>query len=299
MKKQLIAIGAVAAIAVTMTGALTACGGNDKPNDGSYIFKAVEREAGSGTRDAFNELVAKGGKSIKAALEEGAQTAQYVSRSNSTAAVIEAVAQKFDTIGYISLGSYAKNTDKVDAVKVEGVEATAANVLNGTYSLARPFNLLYTSYDALSDVAKNFIGFVESTEGQAIIAEEGYICSPDLQVNDYEPYGGSGSLKFSGSTSIAPLVKVLVEEYKKVNPNVTVEVGEGGSGQGVSDAMSGAVDFGMASRGLKASEATSLTARKIADDGIAVVVKKGSKCTAVTFEQLYDLYLNGTAIETK
>lgn len=297
MKKKLVAIGLAAAVMAVGVGALAGCG---ETADGSVINKAIIREAGSGTRSAFEELV-KGsdGTTIAKALEGGKTFAACVSESSATSAVISKVSGRYDTLGYISMGSLAANKDAVEAVSLNGVAATTANVVNGTYTLSRPFNIVYKSYDGLNDLAKNFIDFIESEQIQTVIEEKGYIKVEGLTVKNYTPYAGTlNKLKIDGSTSVQPLMNVIAEEFEKLNSGVTVEVEGGGSGAGIADASGGTVDIGMSSRNLKATE-TGLESRKIADDGIAVIVKKGSKCTNVTSAQLYDLYLNGTAIETK
>ena len=73
-------------------------------------------------------------------------------------------------IGYISLGVL---DDSVKAVKVDGIEATAENVLDGSYTLARPFNVVTGAN--VSEVAQDFMNFIMSDEGQAVVTEEGYV----------------------------------------------------------------------------------------------------------------------------
>jgi len=121
----------------------------------------VNREEGSGTRGAFDELVLKGEKFSEKAIIQ-----------NSTGAVREAVSQDINAIGYISLGGM-NNT--VKAVKVEGVEATVANVKAKTYKISRPFNYLINETQAPSAVAQAFIDWVLSDEGQKVVSENGYI----------------------------------------------------------------------------------------------------------------------------
>lgn len=270
----------------------------------SNITSAIEREAGSGTRTAFLELVENSeGKTLDEALEEGAQLSTVVSGQKGTDAVITAVAQRYDTIGYISLGSYLANTDSVQALMVNGVVANTENILGGTYKLARPFNLAYKQsvYDS-NDLVRNLIQFIESEKGQEIIEENGYICDPNLEIQTYEPYNGSEtSLTINGSTSVGPLMVKLVEAFVEENTGKltanSISIQQTGSGDGITAATEGRADIGMSSRALKDEEKESLVEHKIADDGIAVIVKAGSTMENVTFDQLYNLYLNGTAIE--
>ncbi len=133
------------------------------------ITSAISREDGSGTRDAFDSLIknADGDE-----LGEITKFSSVVSTSQGTGDVKTAVAGNTSTLGYISLGSVDST---IKAIKFEGVDATAANVKNGTYKLSRPFNIVYTSEDDLSDEAKAFIEFIMSAEGQAIVTEDGYV----------------------------------------------------------------------------------------------------------------------------
>ena len=133
------------------------------------LSAAISREDGSGTRDAFDSLIKSADGAELADLEK---FADCVSEETGTGAVKTQVSGNAAVLGYISLGS-VDNTIKT--LKFEGVEATAENVKSGDYKLSRPFNIVYTSEDALSDKAKAFIDFIMSAEGQAIVEEEGYV----------------------------------------------------------------------------------------------------------------------------
>ncbi|MGN0807054.1 MAG: substrate-binding domain-containing protein [Candidatus Coproplasma sp.] len=294
-KMKKIALGAVAMCMAASVCAFAAVGCSNNNNDAnSSITKAVSRESGSGTRGAFEELVKTADGDLK-----GVEYAACVSTSNSTDAVGSAVAQRYDTLGYMSMGSVSKYTS-IQAVSLEGVEPTTENVANGTYKLARPFNIIYkqSSYDN-NDLIQNFICFIESQTGQSIISSNGYVTVPDLTVQNYTAYSGTKTtLSIGGSSSVTPLMNKLADEYKEVNPNITVSVNQSDSGTGITQAQSDETGnyIGMASRDLKSTE-TGVVSRKIAVDGIAVVVKSGSWLSNVTLEQLYNLYKNGTAIE--
>lgn len=297
MKK--LALGAVAmCMAVGVCGfAVAGCGSS--PTADSDITKAVGRESSSGTRGAFDELISNGTTSLEDAIADSGY-ASCVSESNTTANVVASVAQRYDTLGYISLGSVAANEEKITAVNFNGVEATTANVSNGTYTLSRPFHFVYqqSKYEA-NDLAQNFISYVESSAGQAIISDNGYITLPDLTVQSYTAYTGTKtSLTISGSTSVQPLMNKLVAAYTKLNSGITITVDGDGSGSGIKAAIADTIDLGISSRNLKDSEtAQGVVSHQIANDGIAIIVKKGSWLTNVTSTQLYNLYANGTAIE--
>lgn len=132
------------------------------------ITKAVMRESASGTRSAFLELIVKDGVAMEDAYAEQLAFADCVQEANSTDLAISNVAGDTATLGFISLGSVAANASQIKALAVDGVEATLENVANGSYAIARPFNLIYQE-DKLSDLAKDFLAFIDSAEGQAII----------------------------------------------------------------------------------------------------------------------------------
>ena len=132
-------------------------------SDGGDIV-VVSRESGSGTRDGFEDVVG---------IESLCQDEGFT-QHGSTGEVRDLIKGNTagDTIGYISLGSVDTT---VKAVQYNGVDANETNILNGTYGLQRPFVICYQSEAELSDLAKEFIDFIMSAEGQAILEEEGYI----------------------------------------------------------------------------------------------------------------------------
>lgn len=135
------------------------------------IVAAISREEGSGTRDAFGELIKnEAGDKLSAV----AQFASCVSVQNATGTVKSVIAANnvANTIGYISMGSL-DNT--VKALKVNGAEATVDNIKSGVYSLSRPFNVVYNTTNGLSEEAKDFLDFILSEEGQGIVDSEGYV----------------------------------------------------------------------------------------------------------------------------
>lgn len=263
---------------------LTGCG-NDG-NDGSEIsadsdITVIAREEGSGTRSAFVELMGVVDADDK---DITVSTAEITS---STSVMLTTVKDNVAAIGYVSLGSLS---DDVKAVKVDGVEATAENVKNGSYKVSRPFNIAYKE-DKLSDLAKDFISYIMSNEGQAIIEEEGYIAEGATE--SYTASNLEGKVVLAGSTSVAPVMEKLAEEYMKLNSGVTIEIQQSGSSAGMTSTIEDACDIGMASRDVKDSEiAEGLTATKIAVDGIAVIVnKENTFADDLTSEQIKGIYL--------
>lgn len=106
--------------------------------------------------------------------------------------------------------------------------------------------------------------------------------------------GLSGELNISGSTSVRPLMLLLADAFETQNPDVSINVGGGGSGVGISDAKDGKVDFGMAS---KAVNDSALTTVQIAIDGIALIVNSECTVTEVTKDEVYSLYVDHTPIQ--
>ena len=279
--KKFAAIFMCAALAV---GALSGCSSNENSStaDNSTAgnpISVVTREDGSGTRGAFVELFGIEDADGNDAITQSAEI------SNSTSVVMTTVAGNPDAIGYISLGSL-DNT--VKALEIDGVAATVDNINNGTYKVYRPFNI--ATKEGLSETAQDFVNFIMSEQGQAIVAEEGYI---SVESNgSYTPSGKTGTVTVSGSSSVTPVMQVLKEEYETLNPDVTIELQQSDSTTGVNDAIAGTSDIGMASRALKDSELEQgVVGTVIANDGIAVIVNNESTVTGLTSEQVKGIYM--------
>lgn len=253
----------------------------DSKEAADYEFTVVSREDGSGTRGAFIELV---GLEEEVDGEKEDMTTQAAVVQNSTNGVMQTVAGDEAAIGYISLGSL---NDIVKAVKVEGVEATEENIASGQYKISRPFNLAYKEAE-LSDLAKDFLKFVISEDAQALTLEEGYVPLKDTE--KYEASGAKGTLTVAGSTSVTPLMEKMVEKYKELNPDASIEIQSTGSSAGIEAVIDGAADIAMASRELKDEEKDKLAVEVIATDGIAVIVNKDSKLEDLTIDQLKQIF---------
>ncbi len=284
-------VAALIAATVLCVGSFAACGsdnaasGDDAAATGAAgDITIVSREDGSGTRGAFVELFG-----IEQKDESGEKvdlTTTDAKITNSTSVMMTTVAGDVNAIGYISLGSL---DDSVTAVTIDGVEATAENVANGTYKIARPFNIA-TKGDDLSEAAQDFVNYIMSKEGQAIITDNGYISAGEGEA--FTSNGASGDVVIAGSSSVTPVMEKLVEAFGAVNANVKIEVQESDSTTGMQSAIDGLCDIGMASRELKDSETSAgLKATVIAQDGIAVIVNNESGITAMTTEQVMNIYL--------
>ena len=270
------------ALVIMMIGtAFAGCGANKEEITENTEITVISREEGSGTRSAFVELIGivdKDDRDITVGSSE---------ITSSTSVMITTVKDNVAAIGYISLGSMSED---VKAVKVDGVEATGENIKNGSYKVSRAFNIAYKE-DKLSDVAKDFISYIDSIEGQQIISNNGYI-SVDINEN-YIVSNIEGKVVIAGSTSVAPVMEKLAEEYMKKNKNVIIEIQQSGSSAGMTSVIEDACDIGMASRDVKASELEKgLTAKTIAVDGIAIIVNKDNVFVdGLTSEQIKGIYL--------
>lgn len=292
MKKFIAVLAAASMVAAMAAGcgsnedtsansdAATEEGGESGSWDAANMITAVTREEGSGTRGAFTELFGVVDEEDNDMITLDAQT------TNSTSVMMTTVSENEYAIGYISLGSL--DDSLVKAVKIDGVDATAENIENGTYKVSRPFNVAVKP-DSDNAVAKDFMAFIMSTEGQAVVADEGYI--PVAEVEAYAGEAPEGSCVVGGSSSVSPLMEKLIEAYAEVNPNASIELQTSDSTTGMTSAIEGSYDIGMASRELKDEEAAELEGTVIATDGIAVIVNKNNPTDDLTSDQVKNIYL--------
>ena len=273
MKKKVLAIVTAALIGTTAFAATASAA--------SGTIDVISREDGSGTRGAFIELF---GIEEKQGDEKVDMTTEEANITNSTSVMMSTVAQDEYAIGYISLGSL---DDSVKAVKIDGSEATAENIKNGSYKISRPFNI--ATKEDLSDAAQDFEDFILSTEGQKVVEDNKYIPLDD--VSDYKSNGASGKVVVAGSSSVSPVMEKLKEAYQAVNSDVEVEIQTSDSTTGMQNAIDGVCDIGMASRELKDSEKEAgLTPTVIAMDGIAVVVNNDNPTDELSSDQVKSIF---------
>lgn len=272
-KTAVLALAAVMTAGMGMTAMAAA--------EGDIVI--CSREDGSGTRGAFIELF--GVEEKDADGNKMDNTTEAAKITNSTSVMLSTVEGDVNAIGYISLGSL---NDSVTALKIDGAEATAEAIVSGDYKVVRPFNIATTA--EVSDAAAEFIDYILSTEGQAVVAENGYIA-----LTDTEAFAGGeaeGKVVVAGSSSVTPVMEKLAEAYGSVNDKVEIEVQQSDSTTGMTSAIDGLCDIGMASRELKDSELEAgLTSTVIAQDGIAVIVNNESGVTELTSEQVKGIYV--------
>ena len=273
--KKLAVILMVSAVILSLSFASGASETNSKIN-------VISREEGSGTRGAFVELTGVEEKIDGVKVDQTTLDAEIAS---STSVVITTVEGDKNAIGYISLGSLS---DKVKAIEVDGVYPTTESVKSGEYKISRPFVM---AYKTLSETAEDFLKFVMSSNGQDIVAKKGYIRVDDSNKYTYESSKKSGSVTISGSSSVYPVMEVLVEAYMTLNPDVKVTLMQSDSTTGINDAISGKSDIGLSSRNLKASELEKgLEFKVMAMDGIAVIVNNENAVKGLSSETIRDIY---------
>lgn len=250
--------------------------------DAASEITVVSREEGSGTRGAFVELL--GVEKKDADGNKVDYTTEEAIITNNTNVMMTTVAGNEAAIGYSSMGSL---NETVKALRVNGVEATVANIQSGDYAVARPFNI--ATMGDVSEVAADFIAYILSAEGQQVVADNGYIA-----LESAEAYAGSqvsGKIIVAGSSSVTPVMEKLKEAYAAVNPNAEIEVQQSDSSTGMQSAIDGVCHIGMASRALKDSELEAgLTGITIAQDGIAVIVNNANPVDSMTVEEIQQIF---------
>jgi phosphate transport system substrate-binding protein len=243
----------------------------------------VSREDGSGTRGAFIELL---GIEVRGA--DGSRrdmTTKEAVIANKTDVMLTAVAGDPHAIGYVSMGSL---NGRVKALSIEGAAATTANVKSGAYPIARPFIVATKKDGAISAAAKDFMTFLLSREGQEVVTN-GYIAI-DESAPAFFGARPSGKVTVAGSSSVTPIMEKLKEAYAKRNPNAEIEIQMSDSTAGMTAAINGVCEIGMASRELKASEAEHLSGVPIALDGIAVVVNTANPVSDMSREGVRGIF---------
>jgi len=288
---------AAVAMSVMCMGTMVACGSSGSASNDSKTGSAgsssksqtitvVSREDGSGTRGAFIELF--GIEEKDASGKKVDNTTDDATITNSTEVMMTTVAGDEAAIGYTSLGAL---NSSIKALKVDGAEATAANVKSGTYKISRPFNI--ATKGTVSEVTQDFINYILSEDGQKIVESNGYISQGNSGV--FTSNGASGKIVVAGSSSVTPVMQKMLEAYQKVNTGAKIELQENDSTTGMTAAIDGTCDIGMASRELKDSEKSAgLTNQVIALDGIAVIVNNKNSASNITSEQVKAIFTGET-----
>lgn len=281
MKKILCTLMGITVIAGCLMGC-NANSGSEGTSDKGKEITVISREDGSGTRGAFIELFG-----VEEKDDSGNKTDKTTSEAiiaNKTDVMLTNVSGDENAIGYVSLGSL---NDTVKAVKIDGVEASIGNINNGSYKISRPFNIATKS--EISEVAKDFMNYILSSEGQAVVEQNKYIKVSD-SAKSYSGNKPKGKIVVAGSSSVTPVMEKLKEAYLSINTNAEIEIQQSDSGTGITAAINGTCDIGMASRELKESELKALKSTKIAIDGIAVIENKKNTIDSLTKDQVKSIF---------
>lgn len=241
-------------------------------------ISVISREEGSGTRSAFVSLLG-----IETSGEDLTTLTSEI--ANSTSVVITTVENNKNAIGYISLGSLS---DRVKALEIDSVLPTIESVKSGEYKVARPFIVATKNPSSLT---LDFLSFVMSEDGQSLIEKKGYIKSSDSSTSYNSSYL-KGELMIAGSSSVYPVMEVLVEAYMALNKDVKITLLQSDSTTGLNDLDGNKVDIALSSRELKEAEINKgLVPTVIAQDGIAVIVNKDNEVSSLSSTTVRDIYL--------
>lgn len=283
MMKKIVGI----TLALVMALGLAACGGSEAGQGTEpSMISLVSREEGSGTRGAFIELT--GIEEKDASGNKVDRTSDMAEISNSTSVVLATVMGNKRAIGYISLGSL---NDDVKALAIDGAEATVGNIKSGAYSIARPFHL--ATKGEVSAATADFLAFVLSAEGQAVVEASGYISAAEGAA--YQASGAPGKVLIAGSSSVTPVMEKVKEAYVALNPSADIQIQQSDSTTGMTSAIEGICDIGMASRNLKDSELEAgLEPLVVAIDGIAVIVNRENPVGAMSLEEVKSVFIGET-----
>lgn len=289
MKTSKKVIFVMIALVIALTAVLAACGGEKD-------IAVIARTSGSGTRDAFESIVkSEDGTALKdAGLMKGAL------EQDKTSTVISLVSSTETGIGYVSLGSV---DDSVKVLKVEGVEATAENVLSGDYKMQRPFVIMTSKAmgENLTAATRDFLAFLRSTQAQDIVEEEGYVRQDEGATEYTAPASAvSGTVSISGSTSVDPLMDKLIGKYKEIGGASVAGVEISKNCQGTSHGISAVKAdktgnvIGLGSSAVKEADEAEIAHFEIALDAIAVIVNPENTLEDITIAQLFDIYTGKT-----
>lgn len=285
----------------------TACNGDKEKN-----ITVIVREASSGTREAFDKVVTDGnGNYLNMKDSEGKtvlNTTSSAIQQTSTGTVLSAVANDKYAIGYISLGSV---NDSVSVVKVGGVTPSNATVLDGTYSIQRPFVVMTKAGVELTDRAEDFMNYLYSSAAKAHAEKAGCIFLEDetkranegaaaIAVKDYSPLDNlpaGDKIIVRGSTSMEKFINEAAKGYAALyneSAESVFSIELNGSSEGkskVKEDTTGNV-IGLSSAAVKDDAINSFN---VCLDAVAVIVNKANTdITDLTLAQLYDIFSGKT-----
>ena len=276
-------------VVIAMILLIVGCGSstNERTTDDSSGISGqiatITREEGSGTRGAFVEIV-------DVTVDGNDNITMEAVVAPGTSVMMTNVAENPQAIGYASTGVALQDT-RVRVLSIDGVMPTMENMLNGTYAIQRPFIIGYITDEGLTPLAQDFVDFIFSAQGQAVVAERGYVPFIPEGAPEYTPSGLTGVIVVNGSSSVYSLMQHLSTAYRELNSDVTIDVHGAGTGHGITAARDGLADIAMSSRDFRESELEFLSPLTIAIDGIAVIVHPSNDIDGLTIDQVRNIFL--------
>ncbi len=253
---------------------LSAC---SKGFDERQSIHLISREAGSGTRSTFVKtfsLIDENGYDI---------TRADADINDSTGVMLANVASDVSAIGYASIAALS---DRVKALSVDGISPTAENVVSGKYTASRA--LLVVVRPNISKEAYDFISYILSSQGQTVINAAGYMASQPQ--GDYQKSDLRGRVTVAGSSSVAPVIERIAEEYESVS-GIEIELQQSDSSSGIRSLSEGVCDIGLSSRDLTDDELSlGLVPYEIAYDALAVIVNPKNTLTDLSSSQVNAIF---------
>lgn len=280
-KKTAFLLMAVLMIGCSGCGNREAFQTQEKNGDASKLgeIAVCVREDGSGTREEFENYL--GITTIENGIDiyEDAEYAQIIESSE---AVIESVEDNASAIGYVSVGQISA---QVKPLSIDGMVCSKESIEAGAYPLMRSFYLAWSGN--MSDLQTDFLRYVKGA-GQEIVGEK-YI-AVSKATSFLSDRNAKGTLTMGGSSSVAPLLQELAENYQKINPEAEIVIEVSDSTQGLTDMLQGKYDFAIVSRELKDYEKELAEYEEIAKDGIAVIVNIENPINTMTKEEIQKVY---------
>ncbi|MGL4524135.1 MAG: substrate-binding domain-containing protein [Spirochaetia bacterium] len=252
----------------------------------------VSREASSGTRGAFDEIVGvsvKNGDDIQNNLFKEA----LIVGSNDSAVLT--VSKNPQGIGYASPVGLGES---VKILEIDGILPTMENIVTQKYPIYRPFGFVHTQKSLDNPLVKDFLSFVFSQQGQQIIMDNGYVPAANAiaSLPNYNPAPDTtGKIVLSGSTSVQKIIQKLQEAYQLLQPGVQMEIQFSGSVSGIKDVTAGKVDLGMTSRDLREEEKVALGNNNPLSifnyDAVAIIVNAENPLNALSMQEVEQIFI--------
>lgn len=242
-------------------------------------INAITRESASGTRASFVQIFDITKQINNKKLDN---INPKIAITNSSGVMLTSVMNDINAIGYVSYGSL---NNKIKALNIDNITINYENIKNKNYQISRNFNLIYKEENAL---IKDFLAFLNSNYACKIINDLKYIC---LNEKDYTSMNIKGKLTISGSSSISPLMQVLIKEYEKINPNANIDLLSTDSTMGYVSLINNISDIAMLSRELKTSEKiNNIKSFVLAKDAIAIIVNINNKLNNISKDDVKKIY---------